>query len=139
MSKLHPLHTVEMITTMIRDTGEYFDQNRRTGRSTALALKYIADAISNPYKPIRIVDHAQPNGMPATCEMNRHLARMVFDIVRHLRYEHMLCNCNECTLTFGRPRPRTVTPTPAASVKPQSAPPIPTLREAVNAWERAFM
>lgn len=55
--KLNPLHTPEMIVKVISTTGEYFDHKRRSGRSTALALRYIADAIEQPYTPVLIEDH----------------------------------------------------------------------------------
>lgn len=57
MSKLNPLHTPEMIAQVISTTGEYFDPKRGSGRSTALALHYISNAIEHPLTPIRIKDH----------------------------------------------------------------------------------
>ena len=55
--KLNPLHTPEMLDQAVRSTGQYFCQDRRTGRSTALALEYIAAAIRNPHHIILIEDH----------------------------------------------------------------------------------
>lgn len=142
MSKLHPLHTVEMITTMIGDTGEYFDQNRRTGRSTALALKYIADAYAKPYTPIKVIDHEQSNGMPATMDSNRVLSLKVFSMIDALGLKHFRCNGSQHTVTFGLPSQTPVKPTQAAPVKTQQSPPaprIPSLRESAQAWEQAFI
>lgn len=54
--KLHPLHTVEMVVNHLRQTGKYLG-DRHTGRSTAQALRLIANAIENPEKLLIIEDH----------------------------------------------------------------------------------
>lgn len=41
MTRMNPLHTAEIVAQHTRVTGEYFDQTRGTGRSTALALKFL--------------------------------------------------------------------------------------------------
>ena len=83
MSKLNPLHTPEMIEQVISATGEYFDPKRRSGRSTALALRYISAAIEHPRVPIRIKDHhdsVQADGL---------LAEKVKMMIFKLELKHM--------------------------------------------------
>lgn len=83
MSKLNPLHTPEMIAQVISATGEYFDPKRGSGRSTALALRYISDAIEHPRTPIKIKDHHD------SIEADRHLAELVKKMVFKLELKHM--------------------------------------------------
>ena len=83
MSKLNPLHTPEMIAQVISATGEYFDPKRQSGRSTALALRYISDAIEHPRAPIRIKDHHD------SIEADRHLAELVKMMIFKLELKHM--------------------------------------------------
>ena len=56
-NQLNPLHAL-----LIKSNPEFVedlrhDLSRRTGRTTAQALKFIAKAIENPYKKVHIVDH----------------------------------------------------------------------------------
>ena len=83
MSKLNPLHTPEMIVQVISTTGEYFDPKRRSGRSTALALRYISDAIGHPRVPIRIMDHHD------SVQADRLLAENVKKMIFKLELKHM--------------------------------------------------
>ena len=83
MTKLNPLHTPEMIAQVISATGEYFDPKRRSGRSTALALRYISDAIEHPRAPIRIKDHHD------SVEADRQLAENVKMMNFKLELKHM--------------------------------------------------
>jgi hypothetical protein len=83
MSKLNPLHTPEMIAQVISTTGEYFDPKRGSGRSTALALHYISDAIELPRAPIRIKDHYD------SAQADRHLAETVKMMIFKLELKHM--------------------------------------------------
>ena len=83
MSKLNPLHTPEMIMRMIAATGDYFDPKRGSGRSTALALHYISNAIEHPRAPIRIKDHRD------SCEADRKLAEIVKMMILKLELKHM--------------------------------------------------
>ena len=55
--RLNPLHSVDLVTRVVAETGRYFDKDRSTGKSTALALDYIAKAIRNPYTWVAIHDH----------------------------------------------------------------------------------
>ena len=83
MSKLNPLHTPEMIAQVISTTGEYFDPKRGSGRSTALALHYISNAIEHPRAPIRIKDHHD------SLEADRKLAESVKKMILKLELKHM--------------------------------------------------
>lgn len=65
--KLHPLHTPERHFEVMRCHGvvgyhEWLAQKRSTGRSTALALQYIAEAIEKPHTAILLADHPHQNG-----------------------------------------------------------------------------
>ena len=83
MSKLNPLHTPEMIAQVISTTGEYFDPRRQSGRSTALALRYISNAIEHPLTPIIIKDHIDSG------EAHRQLAENVKMMIFKLELKHM--------------------------------------------------
>lgn len=83
MSKLNPLHTPEMITQVISATCEYFDPRRGSGRSTALALRYISEAIDHPRVPIRIKDHHD------SAQADRLLAENVKKMIFKLELKHM--------------------------------------------------
>lgn len=83
MSKLNPLHTPEMIARVISATGEYFDPKRGSGRSTALALRYISVAIEHPRAPIRIKDHHD------SVQADRQLAEIVKMMIFKLELKHM--------------------------------------------------
>ena len=83
MSKLNPLHTPEMIERVISTTGEYFDSKRGSGRSTALALRYISDAIQHPRAPIRIKDHHD------SVQADRQLVENVKMMIFKLELKHM--------------------------------------------------
>ena len=63
--------------------------NRQTGKSTALALKYISLAISQPDKWIQIRDHI------GTRASNRHLFAMTREIVYKLELKCIIFN--ECS------------------------------------------
>ena len=90
MSKLNPLHTPEMIAQVISATGEYFDPRRQRGRSTALALRYISDAIEHPRAPIRIKDHH------GSVLADRQLAENVKMMIFKLELKHMYVWVQTC-------------------------------------------
>ena len=52
---IHPLHREldQQLYAAIQQGG----LSRHTGRSTIMALKYIAEALANPYKQIPLTDH----------------------------------------------------------------------------------
>lgn len=103
MTKLNPLHNPETVLKQMQATGEYFDPERGSGRSTALALNYISRAISSPNLPIRIRDHNTDGGVisiPATKLMNERLMYKISGMLRSLGLKFMLLDFNKQTLTF---------------------------------------
>lgn len=58
---LHPLHSPAWVAEYVANTGQY-PGDRATGRTTAQALRAIADAIDNPYVPVALVDHSGVRG-----------------------------------------------------------------------------
>ena len=79
--KLHPLHDAGWVAKFIETAGEY-PGPRNTGRSTAIALRLIAEAISAPETWVNIMDH--DSGMPA-----HKFADTVVGIVRKLGLSHL--------------------------------------------------
>jgi hypothetical protein len=95
--RLHPLHSVNMVLDDIRRTGCYFDERRGTGRTTALALQYIAAAISNPFCSILIRDH---HGSTQSDRMLVHVCRQMVHTLGLYEFHF-----TEGTICFGE-RPR---------------------------------
>lgn len=81
-TKLHPLHSVDMIAEYIKITGCYFPINIATGQTTILALETIAAAMRRPYTWISCEDHTKLT--PA----NRRLAEMCRDMIQKLELKH---------------------------------------------------
>lgn len=81
--KLHPLHSIDMIARTMQMTGEYFDPNRCTGRSTILALEYITQALKQPHVWIPIHDHE------STQNARDFLTRLVKDYVDALQLRYI--------------------------------------------------
>ena len=106
---MHPLHTPEMVCDHVRNTGEYFDPDRCTGRSTVLALNFLAQAIRQPERPVKIVDHH------GTRYANEELRRIMQDMVIRLGFMHMVFTAD--TVKFTRHV--------GFSQTPPSTPPIP--------------
>ena len=82
------LWTGEERAQLEKDLGPLMAENeiRRTGRSTACALKVIADAMQNPGVAFPIVDHAS---RPGFTRMNKHLSEQVEDLVKHLHLKFL--------------------------------------------------
>ena len=78
--KRHPLHSMEFITNCLVVTGCYPGQ-RRTGRSTALALRLISESIKRPGEWLSIKDHHDSR------MADHHLRQMIQDIVLKLGLE----------------------------------------------------
>lgn len=91
-TKLHPLHTPEWVARYVLEKGEYPGE-RFTGRSTALALRVIAEAIENPGKKVLIRDHVNLH------RANNHLRGTVQEFVRKLGLRHFVFT--EDTIKFG--------------------------------------
>lgn len=53
---LHPLHTPTFVAEHVMSTGR-LPGMRATGRSTCLALEYVAKAMRTPFVPVPLVDH----------------------------------------------------------------------------------
>lgn len=82
--RISPLHTAEFIGNQIIGSGSY-DPTRMTGRSTALALRYLSLAIENPGEVIQVMDHT---GKP---RCHDDLARRCLEMasalgLKHIRY-----------------------------------------------------
>lgn len=81
--KLHPLHSIERHADVIKQQGilgyhKWLEEKRGTGRSTALALRYIAQAIENPHTAVLLLDHTTG----ATEDTKRSFATRVADLVK---------------------------------------------------------
>lgn len=93
---LHPLHSVEFLTDMMRHTGRYPDIDRCTGRTTILALKFLTEALANPYKPVEVRDH-----YPTRASHER-LTYEIDCMAKRLGLKHVYANVQACTVTFGK-------------------------------------
>jgi len=87
----HPLHDAEFLA-MIAEK----NPDRRTGRSTAQAFRLISDAILNPGKPIKIVDHYGTN------EANKMLSWMIECVIEQTGLKYLKINKATLTLTFAK-------------------------------------
>lgn len=94
-NKLHPLHTPEMISGWISSTGEYPDQTRRTGRSTAIALNTIADAMNKPFTWIQVKDHHDSVGA------DENLLALIMDIIDRIGLGHFYYKKDPMVEKFG--------------------------------------
>lgn len=93
MIKQHPLHDEAFAKECIRVYKEMSE--RRTGRSTRQALKYIALAMEQVGCPIRIRDHHGTH--LADTELFYTIQRMI----TKLEFKHFTLNHSQLTLTFG--------------------------------------
>lgn len=89
----HPLHSQRMID-MIACREVCTD--RRTGRTTVIALRTIAEAIKNPEKKIKIIDHYD------TWYSNKLLAHKIYDMIQVMQLECLVVNTETLTLTLTR-------------------------------------
>lgn len=83
--KLHPLHSIERHADVIKQQGvlgyhKWLEEKRGTGRSTALALRYIAQAIENPHTAVLLLDHVHTS--VATEAAKRSFAMRVADLAK---------------------------------------------------------
>lgn len=93
-NKLHPLHTPDLLDSVVRSSGCYFDPERYTGRSTILALGFIQQALKNPHTWIQVDDHDQ--SYQAAMRLTYDISQMV----RVLRLKYITVNANGC-ICFG--------------------------------------
>lgn len=82
---IHPLHTPERVKALnlLTEGGYAAEAERFTGRSTAIALRLIANAIDLPGKAISISDHHFSRQADAC------LAAMMRDMIQQLGLKHM--------------------------------------------------
>lgn len=93
---IHPLHSIDFLADMMRNTGCYPDVERCTGRTTILALKFLTEALSNPYKPVEVRDH-----YPTRASHSR-LTYEIACMAHRLGLQHIYANEQACTVTFGK-------------------------------------
>ena len=93
--KLHPLHTVEFLTALMNSTGEYPDIERKTGRSTIIALSIIVKALENPHTPIPVRDHHP------TQHSHVELVKTIHDMLIKLGLTGFHCSPSRLTVTYG--------------------------------------
>lgn len=89
--KLHPLHTIDRHADVIRSQGilgyhAWLAEKRCTGRSTALALQFIAAAILHPHIPVMLADHTHSS---STVEGKRAFAQRVLAFAEELGLVHL--------------------------------------------------
>lgn len=92
--KLHPLHSPAFVSRHVLCHGEY-PGVRCTGRSTAQALRLLAEAIQQPGVTIKITDHFP------TVSADRELMHTMQGMVDRLGLEHMVFKADN-TVTFTR-------------------------------------
>ena len=80
----------------IVDLEKQYDElkKRQTGRTTAIALRTIGEAMSDPYTPIKFVDHVD-NKMS-----NRNLCECIKNLIEKLGLKHLHIDCNKQVLYY---------------------------------------
>lgn len=93
MSRMHPLHTPELISQTVLATGEYFDIVRGTGRTTSRVLSAISHAITYPYKWHSVCDHVGGD--------DEYFFEMLRDIIGCLGLKEFYFNKDKYEVCFG--------------------------------------
>lgn len=93
---LNPLHDIQFVSNWVQATGRYFPQERRTGRTTVLALQYIAQAMQQPHEPVYVKDHYVSENA------NRCLIHTMQDMVDKLGLDFFVFSGARNTVTFTR-------------------------------------
>lgn len=93
--RLHPLHNVDFLAAVMRNTGCYPDTERCTGRTTWQALAYLSMAMQHPHKWVHPLDHH------GSVESTRCLVRVAQDMVHKLGLKHFTFQADK--LCFGSP------------------------------------
>jgi len=91
---MRPFVHDEVTTEMLRQFEKKSFERRRTGRSTAIALRTIAEAIDNPCKPIKVSDHF--DGPHA----DRFLLGTIGEMIKQLDLNGFVFNQSDRTLRF---------------------------------------
>lgn len=97
LKRLNPLHKAKFLDQHVRNTGTYFPEARRTGRTTALALGYISQAIRKPHQWIDVRDHEDTR-----CQ-HESLTRLCTEMIWKLGLEHFIAQGSRCRIAFGQP------------------------------------
>lgn len=104
---MHPLHTPEWARNYYHSAG-HVDAERMRGRSTARALRYLADAIENPGLEVICQDHfirdipyGRNKGQP-TSQLNSYVARTALDIANKLGLKNVYGIAHETRIVFKR-------------------------------------
>lgn len=92
--RLHPLHTAEWLHMQVISSGRYPDTERMTGRTTLLALQFIAEALSKPHEVIEVRDHHP------TTNSHTMLVKLIHDMTTKLGLKGFLCNPSRLTIQF---------------------------------------
>lgn len=97
----HPLHTQDFVDNLNRTTpgGYAAHMERRTGRTTAIALQAISKAIRHPGKPIYCEDHH------AGSQAARHMTSLIRDTIARLNLQGIEVSQkgDRVELLFGKP------------------------------------
>lgn len=91
---MKPLFPNKLRQNYQKQTGIDFPKERRSGRSTAIALKTIADAIENPGRDIFVTDHLK------TRYSKHHLLDTIINIIRQLKLEAFCYSKLDLTIRF---------------------------------------
>lgn len=94
-SRQHPLHSIEFIVSTLSATGEHPGQ-RRTGRSTAQALRLLSEAIRQPGIVMLVKDHH------GTVNADRNLVQRMREIVELLHLEEITFRMDVPSVCFGK-------------------------------------
>jgi hypothetical protein len=95
--QLHPLHEPEWVKEMLRyGMSECELRGRRTGKSTAQALRGLGWVIDNPGRVLHVIDHG------GTRASNDYLLCMMSNMAESLGLKHIVFNRANQTATFKR-------------------------------------
>lgn len=84
LDKLHPLHTPELLFDHMAQDGTYFPQESRTGRTTIIALRYLATIMDNPHTWITLRDH------DGSADADSQLFELVKRMYNNMDLKHMV-------------------------------------------------
>lgn len=99
--KMHPLHSIQRITEHMETTGTYIGE-RRTGRSTAAALRLMSETIKLPFKWMVIKDHAGSEAGYPPNAADRGLMQLLYALIAQLGFEHFDIDEKNFRIRFGK-------------------------------------
>ncbi|USN16854.1 hypothetical protein BABAYKA_00510 [Brevundimonas phage vB_BpoS-Babayka] len=100
---MHPLHDQSWLARYLMDVGVKLTTRRMTGRSTARALRSLADAIENPGRQIPVFDHSDwPDkvGQRQSRYRDAAVAKMAVDFAHRLGLKHIYQKAHEPIIIF---------------------------------------